>query len=379
MKLSHPAFKCALAATVCFITMTTLATSKIYAQKKIAKKTKQDKKLKLTTKGLSIGNDVRILPYASLENGFDPYFGLKLEHSDFGDSPDRMFHHFKFESVREFSWKFRYQANSISTKKTKYNFLFKIKSDDDTFFYGVGNAISKSSRALATYNSVFVGGEVERKLSEGIVFRVSAGMWNFRSGLVNGGEFERAADAQYITSRFTLSDSKSIDYWKASIDNQWSGYIEFGLPVHSSVAKYARINLQSMTRFPVFKNSKFGVGTRVEFLISPHRRRMPYFALPEVGSGSGLRGFSKERFRDYALFAVNLEYSIPLSQQLDAFLLSDIAQTAHNLTKFFGSTIHQSFGFGLRLHKGAYPFAVGVAGSNEGVKLFSTIALGRVW
>lgn len=330
-------------------------------------------------KGLSIGNDVRILPYASFENGLDPYFGLKLEHRGFGDSKDRMFHHLKFESLQEYSWKFRYQANSISSKKTKYNFLFKIKSDDDGYFYGIGNSIPKSSRVLVTYNSIFAGGEVERKLSEEVVLRLSAGLWKFQSGLLDGREFERAADAQYVTSRLTLSDSKSIDYWKPSIDNQWSGYIEFGAPVNSSIASYARINLQSMTRFPVFKKSKFGVGARFEFLVSPNRELVPYFALPEVGSKSGLRGFSKERFRDFALLAVNLEYSFHISRRFDGFFLSDMAQTGHDPSKLFSSKIHQSFGLGIRLHSGDYPISLGIARSHESVKLFSSIALGRVW
>lgn len=379
MKFKHSLSKNKLAFSICCIVCLTIASNKSFAQDVPAKNTQNNKKMRLSLKGLQIGEDTRILPYASIEGGFDPYFGLKLEHSAFGNPVDRMYHHLKFESPEEYSWKFRYLANSISTQKTKYSFLFKIKSDDDEKIHGIGNSSLKSSRALATYFSVFAGGELQTQVSEKVVFRLSSGLWKFKSGLRDGGEFERASDAFYFSSRLTFSDSKSIDYWKPSLDNQWSAYVEFGVPVNLSVETYARINFESITRFPVFKKSKFSIGTKLEFLVSPNRERVPYFALPEVGSNSGLRGFSNERFRDFSLMAVNLEYSFPLSKRIDGFFLTDIAQTAPDITKLIQSNFHQSFGFGVRLLHGSNPISFGIAGGNEGVKLFSTIGLGRVW
>jgi hypothetical protein len=379
LKITHCLSKSKLAFAICSIAFLTLAGNKSYAQDIPANNTPNDKKMRITLKGLMIGEETRILPYASLESGFDPYFGLKLEHSAFGNTKDRMFHHLKFESLQEYSWKFRYQANSISSQKTKYSFLFKIKSDDDEYFYGIGNSSVKSLRAKATYFSVFAGGELETRLSEDVVFRLSSGMWKFKTGLAGGSEFERASDAMYFTSRLTFSDSKSIDYWKPSLDNQWSAYVEFGVPVNLSVESYARINFESITRFPVFKSSKFSIGTRFEFLLSPDRELVPYFALPEIGSNSGLRGFSSKRFRDFALMAVNLEFSFPLSRRVDGFFLTDVAQTASDPTKLFHSNFRRNIGFGIRFLRGSHPISFGIAGGNEGVKLFSSIALGRVW
>ena len=97
-----------------------------------------------------------------------------------------LFHHIKFESFHDFSWKFRYLANSISTKNTTFSFLFKIKLDRDPFFYGIGNSTSKSTRASATYSSVFFGSEIKQNISDGIVVRWSPGLEYIRVNRKSG-------------------------------------------------------------------------------------------------------------------------------------------------------------------------------------------------
>lgn len=347
---------------------------------KTGKKTKNnEKKVRLTMKGLMIGEETRILPYGSVDGEYHPYIGLKLEHAAFGLQQDRMFHHFKIENRRDYSWKFRYLANSISSETVKYSFLFKIKSDRDTYYYGVGLGTDKAARTFASYESVFWGGEIEKAVSENAVLRMSSGFWSFQSGLVDGLEFERAADARYFSSRFALSDSKLINYWKPAIDNYWSAYVETGLPINTTVASYVRFNVESMTRFPVYKKTRLGIATRLEFLLTPNREMLPYFALPEIGSESGLRGYSRERFRDFAILAVSLEYSFPITKRIDGFLLTDLAQTAARPSKLFHEDFYQSFGMGLRLKKGDNPISVGIATCSEGLKLFSSVALGKAW
>jgi hypothetical protein len=356
---------------------------KNYANENEKNEAKQDnafiKKVSIALNGFTVGTDTRVFPYAALEDWFDPYGGVKLEHQAFPNSADRMFHHFKFEGPRDYSWKFRYLANSISTHDTKFSFLFKRKIDRDPFFYGIGNSTFKSQRAPAKYASIFFGAEVEQNISNNVVFRFSPGFWKFTSGLRGGREFEKASNAQYVSARFTLGDRKSIDYWNASWDNQWSAYVEIGLPVNSSVANYIRFNLETMTRFPLFKNTKLGIATRFEYLISTNRDLVPYFAMPEAGSRSGLRGFSKQRFVNFSLNVINFEYSFPLTKDFDGFLLSDIAQTASNPTKLLSKQIHAGFGFGFRLRNVQHPISFGVAASHESLKLFSAIAIGSPW
>lgn len=158
------------------------------------------KKAKVVLNGFTLGKDTRLFPYLSLDDWFDPFAGLKLEQGAFWNPRDKMFHHFKFENLDEFSWKFRYQASSLSSNKVKFSFLFKTKFNDDDFFYGIGNATTKSGRVLTTYKSAFWGSEFSITLSKNLVLRWSPGFWKFRSGLLGSGEFERASDAQYVSS-----------------------------------------------------------------------------------------------------------------------------------------------------------------------------------
>ncbi len=125
-------------------------------------KNEVNKKVTQILSGFAIGKHIRLFPYLSLEDWFDPYAGLKLSHPSFLNSEDKMFHNVKFENIDDYSWKFRYLANSISSEKTKVSFLFKRKTDRDLYFYGIGNSTSKSQRIAVKYASIFVGGEVKR-------------------------------------------------------------------------------------------------------------------------------------------------------------------------------------------------------------------------
>lgn len=323
--------------------------------------------------GFAFGAHERIFPYASLEDWFDPYGGLKLEHRICWNSADRMIHHVKFETYRDYSWKIRYLAHSFSTEATKFSFLFKIKFDQDAFFYGIGNSTSKRDRLPATYASVFFGTEVSKKVASKWVFRWSPGYWHVRSGLVMGGEFEKPASAKFITSRFAFGEIKPVNYRSISIENRWSSYVEIGIPVNSTVSSYARINFQTSSRIPVYRKSKLGFETRIEFLLSTDRDLTPYFVTPEVGSRNGLRGFSKERFRNFALAGIRFEYSIPLSRYFESFVLMDAAQTASNLNNLPGKSIHKNYGLGLRVVSLRHPLSLGMARSSEGWKMFSNI------
>ncbi|MFQ5605095.1 MAG: hypothetical protein ACE5HS_17665 [bacterium] len=329
--------------------------------------------------GFTIGKDTRFFPYVTLDDWFDPYLGTKLEHGTFWNQSDRMFHHLKMENFSEISWKFRYQANSISTENTKFSLLIKTKSTDDEYFYGLADTSRKENREEIEYASYFIGGELQHAISKSTVLRWSAGVWNFQTELVAGGEFENAHDAQYVTSRLTFIDRHAVDYWKAVWDHHWSSYVEFGLPANTKVGSYLRFNFKSYLNLALFKDNQIGIGSRIEYLISDDKAVVPYFALPEAGSRSGLRGFSKERFRDFALTALNLEYIYLFSNSLAGFLLTDMALTGSDPTKLFDHDLHQSFGFGFRYLDTLHPLSVGFAAGNEGWKVFAILEVGSPW
>ncbi|MCZ6680030.1 MAG: hypothetical protein O7E52_22595 [Candidatus Poribacteria bacterium] len=366
---------------ICWVCLLLLPGSKISAEEGNSKKggKKIVDKVKALLDGFTLGPEAQILPYASLDDWFDPYVGLKFQHRGFVKSVDKVNHHLKFENENDYSWKFRYAANSLATDYAKFSFLFKLKLDNDAFFYGIGNSTRKSDRLPATYSSVFVGHEWRQDINDAVVLRWSPGFWKFQSGLVEGGEFEAASDAQYFSSRVSLSDKNSLDFWKPAMDHQWSTYVEMGFPVNTSASFYSRFNVQSMAQFPFFGNAKIRVGNRFEFLVSPQRGLVPYFAMPEIGSRNGLRGFSKERFRNFALTSLNVEFSFPLTRNFGSFFRVDFARTASKPIKLLSAGIHKDIAFGVRLHNTSHPLSLGFAAGDDGTKFFSSIAVGSPW
>ncbi|MCG8605058.1 hypothetical protein MJD09_08680 [bacterium] len=323
--------------------------------------------------GIAIGKESRLFPYASLEDWFDPYGGLKLKHPAPWSRTDRIVQLFKFETFRDYSWKFRYIAPSLSGKNVLVGLLFKLKYDRDAFFYGVGNDTKKIDRVEATYGSVLVAAEFKSVLAEKLVLSWSPGFWSFQSGLMAGGEFEEPANAQFVTSRLAVRGVSKLDYQSHQVTRQLSAYVEFGIPLNEAPAFYTRLNLESQTRIPLLGRLKFGLGTRIEYLLSTDRANVPYFALSETGSRSGLRGYSKERFRNFALAVTNLELSHPLSRQFELFLLSDLAIAGSDPVGLIDNKLHRSLGAGLRFINKNNPISAGIAKGLEGWKAFSTI------
>jgi hypothetical protein len=97
--------------------------------------------------------------------------------------------------------------------------------------------------------------------------------------------------------------------------------------------------------------------------------------MPELGSRSGLRGFSKGRFRNFALHGWSLEYSLGFGNSFESFIFLDVAQTDSNLKDLFGAKIHSDTGIGARVLSLAHPLSFGVANSIDGWKLFSNVSL----
>jgi hypothetical protein len=363
-----------LSLSLCFLTVLSF---RAYPKEHAKNSPKSNNRLARLTEmleGIPIGAHSRLFPYASLEDWFDPYGGMKLEHPAPWSRSDRIVQLFRFETFRDYSWKFRYLAPSLSGNSVLVGFLFKLKYDRDAFFYGVGNDTDKIDRAEATYGSVLVGTEFKSVLWEKLVLSWSPGFWSFQSGLKAGGEFEEPANAQFVTSRLALRDVTKLDYGSRQVARQLSAYVEIGVPLNEAPAFYARLNLQSHTRIPLVGRFKFGLGTRVEYLLSTDRKNVPYFALSEVGSRSGLRGYSKERFHNFSLAVTNLELTHPLSGQFEVVLLSDLATTGTNPARLIGNKLHRSFGAALRFISKNSPISAGIAKGLEGWKAFSTIS-----
>jgi len=328
--------------------------------------------------GFSVGK-ARILPYASIHEWFDPFVGVKVEHPAPWQARDRFFHHVQVEWLDDFSWKFRYAANSLSSEQLRVGLFFRTELDRDAYYYGIGNASVKSQRTRATYASLRASVNISKPLNDWIVVQWSPGFWAFKSGLRDGSEFELPSASSYVTSTLTFSDKDAIDYMAASPDNRWSFLIQLALPISENTSRYLKTHFETLSRFPVFRATRLALRTKWESLFAAERVMTPYFALPEIGSRNGLRGFSKERFRNFHVLNVNVELCIQIAREFEGFLLSDFAQTSSSLSALPRHHIHKNIGAGLRFLNNNKPIAVGLGYGEEGWLAFSTVQTRTPW
>lgn len=338
---------------------------------------KFDAVVKRAIDGLNVGERTSVYPFITLENGFEAYGHVILIHHPVWNPQDKIVSHLKHEPGSDLYVKLKYLTNWFSDSRTKIGFSFRFINSDDKYFYKVGNRTLKSERQELLLHSLEMNMDLTQAISNNINFVWSPGYWTFTTELDEAPfSIEPASRGQYVMSGFALTDRDGLDYTTENFQSSSSVSVEFGLSLQESASSFTRFKLKTSNRIPLFMKTKLGLGARIEYLHAANRDRIPYFALPEVGSRNGLRSYSKERFRNFAVAGVNLEYTLPPYHSLETFLLTDLFTTADELSGLNGSQLHQDFGIGVRwLHK-EHPVSAGVAIGEEGWRLFSKISIG---
>ena len=98
--------------------------------------------------------------------------------------------------------------------------------------------------------------------------------------------------------------------------------------------------------------------------------QIPFFALPSLGGGSNLRGFSSWRFRDRNSLLLQAEWRIMANRFLDTAVFYDAGKVAARRQDLDFNGLRHDYGFGARFHAPfATVFRVDVARSPEGTRL----------
>ena len=99
--------------------------------------------------------------------------------------------------------------------------------------------------------------------------------------------------------------------------------------------------------------------------------QVPYFLLPQLGSGSTLRGYSSGRFRDRHSLLTTAELRwIPNRIALDAALFYDAGKVTSDRSDLDFNDLKTNWGFGVRFHvPTATLLRIEVARSSEGTRL----------
>lgn len=99
-------------------------------------------------------------------------------------------------------------------------------------------------------------------------------------------------------------------------------------------------------------------------------QQVPFYALPSLGGGSNLRGFSSWRFRDQNSLLLQAEWRIMVNRFLDTAVFYDGGKVAARRSDLDFDGLRNDYGFGVRFHSPfATVFRVDVARSREGTRL----------
>jgi len=99
-------------------------------------------------------------------------------------------------------------------------------------------------------------------------------------------------------------------------------------------------------------------------------QQIPFFALPSLGGGSNLRGFSSWRFRDQNSLLLQAEWRIMVNRFFDTAVFYDTGKVAAHRSDLDFDALRNDYGFGARFHSPfATVFRIDVARSREGTRL----------
>src|SRR4029450_1067444 len=96
-------------------------------------------------------------------------------------------------------------------------------------------------------------------------------------------------------------------------------------------------------------------------------QQIPFFMLPSAGSGSTLRGFKSQRFRDQNSLLLQAEWRIMVNRFLYTAVFYDAGKVTARRTDLNLDGLRSDVGFGARFHGPfATPLRIEVAHGNEG-------------
>jgi len=98
--------------------------------------------------------------------------------------------------------------------------------------------------------------------------------------------------------------------------------------------------------------------------------QIPFFALPSLGGGSNLRGFSSWRFRDRNSLLLQAEWRIMVNRFFDTAVFYDTGKVAPSRSDLDFDGLQNDYGFGARFHSPFTTFfRIDVARSREGTRV----------
>jgi hypothetical protein len=133
---------------------------------------------------------------------------------------------------------------------------------------------------------------------------------------------------------------------------------------------FQKLTGEAIQHIPILRETWVLAGrARVETTLNDNDT-IPYFLLPALGSGSTLRGFASDRFRDRHSMLMNAEFRWIPSVAVDMAIFYDAGKVTSRRNDLSFQGLKSDVGFGIRFHGLiATPLRVDVAVGNEGWRL----------
>jgi hypothetical protein len=249
-------------------------------------------------------------------------------------------------------------------------------------YYGLGITSKEADRANFRFQETYVYGNAVLRPVRWIPIKGAVGyeFWNIEKGQGDYPSIETmytpqtapglGADVGYVHSKI----SAGID-WRTSPGYTRSGGL-YEVTFHdyhntgSGIYSVQKLNAEVIQHLPLLRETWVLAGrARMETTLNDNSL-IPYFMLPQLGSGDTLRAYATDRFRDRHSLLMNAEFRWLPALGWDMALFYDAGKVTSRRGDLNFKQLKSDVGIGARFHSiGATPIRIDFAVGNEGWRL----------
>jgi outer membrane protein assembly factor BamA len=249
-------------------------------------------------------------------------------------------------------------------------------------YYGLGMTSTPEDRANFRFQETYVDGHALLRPKWWIPLKGSVAYehWNTLEGQGSDPSIETVytpvtapglgADPTYLHTQF----SAGIDWRQAPGYTRKGGLYQASFHDYRNnnggIYSFQRLDAEVIQHFPLLRETwVLAVRGRVQTTLNDSNL-VPYFLLPVLGSGSTLRGYATDRFRDLNSLLINAEFRWIPTSFLDMAFFYDAGKVTNQRGDLNFEGLTSDVGIGVRLHGPlSTPLRIDVAVSNEGWRL----------
>lgn len=247
-------------------------------------------------------------------------------------------------------------------------------------FYGIGMDTSQDDRTSFDFRQPRASASLTfwptRRL-----WMLNAGaelsQWSQRSGEGNNPSVDVVYTAQQLPG---LGTTTTYLHSQGTVGFDWrpaEGYARrggfYGVTLHDYADNdekfgFRQVDYEVTQHFPILREAwVISLHGLAQTTYTKSDQQIPFFMLPSVGSGSTLRGFKSQRFRDQNSLLLQAEWRIMANRFLDTAVFYDAGKVTARRSDLNLEGLKSDVGFGTRFHGPfATPLRIEVAHGSEG-------------